>query len=134
MSQTETATATKTIVVVEDDLDIREALTQILEFEGYVVASASNGKEALDYLRSHERPALILLDLMMPVMDGWQFRIEQHKDDALAGIPVVIISADARAFHKATLIGAIAYLKKPVELELLLNTVQRCSSYGLSNT
>ncbi|HYG76238.1 MAG TPA: response regulator [Planctomycetota bacterium] len=122
---TVTAKATKTILIIEDDVDIRDALTQILEFEGYDIASASNGKEALDVLRNSARPGLILLDLMMPVMDGWQFRAEQQQDKRLADIPVVIVSADGRIFQKATAIGAAGYLRKPVELEVLLNTVQR---------
>ena len=121
-----TTNDTKTILIVEDDLDIREALTHILEFEGYHVTCVGNGQEALDYLRANPNPSLILLDLMMPVMDGWQFRAEQVKDPNLAKIPVVIVSADGRVYQKAATIGASGYLKKPVELEVLLNTVQRC--------
>ena len=112
-------------MIVEDDLDIRDALTQILEFEGYNVLSAENGQDALARLRDGEKPSLILLDLMMPVMDGWQFRVEQQKDANLNTIPVVIISADGRVYQKASAIGAVGYLKKPVELEVLLSTVER---------
>jgi CheY-like chemotaxis protein len=113
------------ILIVEDDLDIRDVLTQVLEYEGFEVAAASNGREALDYLRSHPKPGLILLDLMMPVMDGWQFRSEQQQDEQLSSIPVVILSADGNAYQKAAIIRAAGYLKKPVELETLLDTVNR---------
>ena len=115
----------KSILIVEDDADIRDALTQILEFEGYRVMGVSNGLEALEYLRGTKSPGLILLDLMMPVMDGWQFRSEQQKDEHLSGIPVIVVSADGRVYQKSAAIGAAGYLKKPVELELLLETVQR---------
>lgn len=115
----------RTVMIVEDDFDIRDALTQILEFEGYHVVVAGNGQEALMQLRDGQKPGLILLDLMMPVMDGWQFRVEQQKDARLNAIPVVIISADGRVYQKASAIGAVGYLKKPVELEVLLNTVEQ---------
>src|SRR5437762_2793351 len=98
--------AARTVMIVEDDLDIRDALTQILEFEGYHVVSAENGQQALTQLQHGEHPGLILLDLMMPVMDGWQFRLEQQKDAKLSDIPVVIISADGRVYQKASAIGA----------------------------
>ncbi|HYF50788.1 MAG TPA: response regulator [Planctomycetota bacterium] len=115
----------KRVLIVEDDLDIRDVLTQVLEYEGYEVATAGNGREALDYLRSHPKPGLILLDLMMPVMDGWQFRAEQQKTPELANIPVVILSADGNAYQKASTVRAAGFLKKPVELETLLETVGR---------
>lgn len=113
------------ILVVEDDFDIRDTLAQILEAEGYDVAGAANGAEALDVLARQTPPALILLDLMMPVMNGWQFRAEQLKDPELASIPVVIISADSGVGQKAQAIGAADSLKKPVPLETLLSVVSR---------
>jgi CheY-like chemotaxis protein len=115
----------KRILIVEDDLDIRDVLTQVLEFEGYQVVGVGNGREALDYLRNNPRPGLILLDLMMPVMDGWQFRAQQQQDPELNQIPVVILSADGNVYQKAATIRAAGYLKKPVELETLLDTVGR---------
>ena len=117
------ATGTRTVLIVEDDLDIREALSQVLEFEGYPVVTATNGQEALTYLEHAEAPGLILLDLMMPVMDGWQFRQEQLRHPEWVDIPVVIVSADGQVSQKAALIGAASYLKKPVELDTLLDTV-----------
>jgi CheY-like chemotaxis protein len=114
------------VLIVEDDLDIRDALGQILEDEGYVVATAANGQEALDQLRSGAPPPrLILLDLMMPVMNGWQFRAEQMDDPALADIPVVVISADTHVGDKASQLGVNEYFRKPIEITGLLRTLER---------
>jgi CheY-like chemotaxis protein len=113
-------------LIVEDDLDIREALSQILEDEGYAVVCASNGMEALTLLRADKtQPNLILLDLMMPVMNGWQFRTEQKADAHLAKIPVVVISADGNVSDKASTIDAAGYLRKPIHIEKLLDELQR---------
>jgi CheY-like chemotaxis protein len=111
------------ILIVEDDFDIREALTQILEEEGYVVRGASNGREALD-VANDEVPKLILLDLMMPVMNGWQFRAEQLKDPRLASVPVIVISADPQVQPKAASLGAAGLLRKPISLDDLLQAVK----------
>src|ERR1700679_2088809 len=87
----------KTILIVEDDQGIRETLVEILDSEGYIVLSASNGLEALQVLRSTAvKPDLILLDLMMPVMDGLSFKAQSSQDPSLAKIPVVIMSADQK--------------------------------------
>ena len=112
------------ILIVEDDDDIREALTQILELEGYVVREAANGREALDIIAAQPAPSLILLDLMMPVMDGWQFRTEQMKDPSLSKVPVVVISADASVHEKVASFGAASVLPKPISLDRLLSAVQ----------
>jgi len=114
------------VLIVEDDVDIREALSQILEEEGYVVSTAANGQEALARLRTGPPPRVILLDLMMPVMDGWQFRAAQRQDPQLAQIPVVIISADSNVRDKASSIGAHGFFRKPIEIAGLLATVERC--------
>jgi signal transduction histidine kinase len=113
----------KTLLIVEDDQDIREALDGLLRMEGYDVMGCANGLEALQQLRRGPQPDVILLDLMMPVMDGWQFRIEQKRDPSLASIPVVALSADATP--KAAAIDAEAYLKKPVDYETLVETIER---------
>ena len=112
------------ILIVEDDDDIREALTQILQLEGYVVREAANGREALDISAQHPTPSLILLDLMMPVMDGWQFRTEQMKDPVLSKVPVVVISADASVHEKVASFGAASVLPKPISLDRLLRAVE----------
>jgi CheY-like chemotaxis protein len=112
------------ILIVEDDFDIREALTQILEEEGYAVRGASHGREALDLVAEAGAPKLILLDLMMPVMNGWQFRAEQLKDPALAPVPVLVISADPQVQTKAASLGAAGLLRKPISLDDLLEAVK----------
>ncbi|MDC0682696.1 MULTISPECIES: response regulator [Sorangium] len=113
------------ILVVEDDLDIRSILTQLLVFEGYDVEEAADGAEALELLRRNGPPALILLDLMMPIMDGWQLRAELQRDPALASIPVVIVSADVRVEQEASRLRVAGLLKKPLQIEPLLELVHR---------
>ena len=118
------AGAGRHILVVEDDPDIREALALALQSGGYQVGTASHGEEALQQLRHGPHADLIVLDLMMPVMDGWQFRKVQQGDPRLAAIPVVIISADGSVQQKASAIGAESYIKKPVDPAVLLKTVE----------
>lgn len=102
------------VMLIEDDEDIRMDLGAILEDEGFTVTTASNGCEALDYLRQEYTPRLILLDLMMPVMNGWELRGELLKDQRLAGIPVVVISGAADVAREARALGAVGYLVKPI--------------------
>jgi CheY-like chemotaxis protein len=108
-------------LVVDDDPDIRGALCELLEDEGYRAASAANGEEALDYLNSRERPCVILLDLMMPVMDGWEFRRQQQRDPRLSKIPVVVITAGGR--YGASSIAVERVLPKPLQLEHVLEAL-----------
>ncbi len=116
----------KSILIVDDDADVREMLGQFFAIEGYSVATAGNGREALDQLRHADRLAdLILLDLMMPVMDGWQFRMEQQRDPRLASIPVVVLSAVYNARERAALLGAVDYMQKPVEFDKLIEAAER---------
>ncbi len=112
-------------MLVEDDLAIRETLRELLEGEGYGVQSAENGRDALARLRSSEPPRLILLDLTMPVMDGWAFRRAQRGDPTLSQIPVVVLSADHPLAEKVSDMAVAGYLAKPFELATLLDTVQR---------
>jgi CheY-like chemotaxis protein len=113
------------VLVVDDDPDILEALSEILEAEGFEIRRARNGKEALERL-SPEPPQLILLDLMMPVMDGWEFaqRLRQLPE-SVSHIPIIVLSADRNVSNKATGIGAAGYLAKPFELNDLLDMVRR---------
>ncbi len=111
------------ILLVEDDRSIRTALQGILEDEGYGVTTAENGRQALERLRSGASPALIGLDLRMPVLDGWEFRAAQKSDPTLARIPVLAVSADGSA--KAAAIDAEAYLRKPLSTDALLNAIGR---------
>jgi CheY-like chemotaxis protein len=113
------------ILVVDDDPDVRESLTDILVDEGYRVTGARNGREALEVLRGHTRPSLILLDMMMPEMDGWSFRLEQQKIPELAGIPVVILSAHGNVRDAALALGAADYLRKPLRIDVLLEIAER---------
>jgi len=113
------------VMVVEDDDDIREALSEILEEHGCEVSRAANGQKALDYLVTASKlPCLILLDLMMPVMDGTAFREQQLKDSRLAQIPVVVMSAYRDLDSVASKLGAVKTLKKPPKIEELVAAVQ----------
>ena len=113
------------LLLVEDDEDIRDALLRSLEAEGYRVTPAANGVEALDRLQDSTEYGLILLDLMMPVMNGEQFRAEQVKASQLARIPVVVLSANRQARQKAAEIGAAACIVKPIDLDALLAAIER---------
>jgi CheY-like chemotaxis protein len=113
------------VLIVDDDADIRDGLTDALEHHGYDAIHASNGAEALAKLQAGIHPDVILLDIMMPVMDGWAFRAAQRHDPAIADIPVVILSAHALARGAAFEMGVAAFLNKPVRLEALLATLRR---------
>jgi len=113
----------KNILIVEDDEDVREALAAFLEGEGYRVVEAEDGRQALVCLRSSSEFCLILLDLFMPVMNGWAFRAEQLRDPNLSTIPVIVISADAGTTQKATALGAVDSMMKPIEFDRLLQAV-----------
>jgi CheY-like chemotaxis protein len=121
---------TSYILVVDDNRDIRELVRDILEFEGYVVVTACNGKEALERLGGADLPSLILLDLMMPTMNGWEFRAEQLKDQRLASIPLVVLTGDGNASEKARVLRATSYIMKPVHLDSLLAVVQGAGCGG----
>lgn len=112
------------VLVVEDDPDIAEAMLDVLMEDGFQVAHATNGREALDLLHSQPEPAVILLDLMMPEMDGIQFRSAQLRDPRLAQIPVVVLSADRRLAEKARALGIETYAAKPLGPEQLLTVVK----------
>lgn len=112
----------KLILVVEDDPDIRETLADVLTESSYRVEFASNGQEALELLHIRQ-PALILTDLKMPVMDGWQFRAELLKDPKLAAIPVIVVSG---GHLRPIPVRLAACLAKPIDLAALLSAVERC--------
>jgi sigma-54-specific transcriptional regulator len=111
------------VLVIEDDGAVRASLAELLEDSGYQVSLAENGQVALQLLHSARIPDLIVLDLMMPVMDGWAFRAIQKDDPKLSLIPVVAISADRT--RSATAISAHAYLRKPLDAGEFLRTVER---------
>jgi CheY-like chemotaxis protein len=112
------------VLVVDDDRDIRESLIEMLEDHGYRAVGAGNGLEALEVLRAGPPPCLILLDLMMPGMDGREFRAEQIKEPSWAAVPVIVISAYGDVEAQA---GALALdcLKKPLTMRPLMDAVHR---------
>ena len=110
-----------TVLIVEDDTDTRDMLGKFLELEGYRVETAVNGQQALERLNDGVDPAVILLDLMMPVMDGWQFRRHQTADARLAKIPTIVVSAAGR--DRMAQVSADAYLAKPIDMDELLTRV-----------
>ena len=118
----------KTIMVVDDDPDVRDAISELLERHGYAVVPASNGDEALHELKDRSvRPALILLDVMMPVMDGQAFCAEQQTDPELRDIPVVVFTAFGAALDGMQEIKALARLEKPMQADQLLESIGRFS-------
>lgn len=112
----------KTIVLVEDDDGIRETMGALLQDEGFHVVEAENGEKGLAALREADDPCLVLLDLWMPVMNGWQMLEAMRDDAALRRVPVVVISA---AGDVPLPEGAAAFLRKPIRLETLLNNVEQ---------
>jgi CheY-like chemotaxis protein len=110
------------VLIVEDDDDLREMMAQLLSLEGFQAAAVANGLEALEYLQQGVAPDLILLDMMMPVMDGWEFRRHQKADPTMARVPVVVLSALDQT--RISEISAEAILKKPLDFERLLELVR----------
>jgi two-component system, OmpR family, response regulator CpxR len=113
------------VLVVDDDADVREAVRDTLSEEGYETHVAAGGQEALDYLRAHPSPPLILLDWNMAPMNGDTFMAELGGDRALSAIPVVLLTADARALANASRRGFVGCLTKPVDLDVLFALVGR---------
>jgi CheY-like chemotaxis protein len=111
------------VLIVEDDADLREMMAQLLVLEGFTVQAVANGREALDYLYRADRPDVILLDLMMPVMDGWEFRRRQLGDSTLSRVPVVVLSALDAA--RVPDLPGVAFLKKPLDFDRLIDLVRR---------
>jgi CheY-like chemotaxis protein len=119
------------VLVVEDDEDIRADLTAILRVKGFEVGEAANGKEALAQLEEGHHPCLIVLDLMMPVMNGWELRTAMLANPALAAIPVVVVSGKGRIPPDEELtLAPAAVLVKPFELAELLDVVARFCARG----
>lgn len=113
----------KLVLVVEDDRFIRESLLELLQSEGYTAVGSENGQEALDYLdATSELPSIILLDLMMPIMDGWQFRKLQLQNSRIAHLPVVVLTADAK---DKSILNVQGWIRKPITINEILGTVAR---------
>jgi len=119
-----TSPCRSSVLIVDDDVDIREALLDVLTDHGYAADAVSNGREALEYLKDGARPCLILLDLMMPVMNGSQFRAAQLEDPQLRDVPVLVISAGNDVEQRSKALDTES-MRKPLDLERLLALVAR---------
>ncbi|OFZ20821.1 MAG: hypothetical protein A2X94_04695 [Bdellovibrionales bacterium GWB1_55_8] len=114
------------ILLVEDDRDILESMTELLDLEGFRTDTAGNGQDALSRLENFaELPDLILLDLMMPIMDGVEFRLRQKAHPRLSSIPVIILSADGRAGNRLSREDSAPILRKPVDIQNLLDVIRQ---------
>ena len=120
------------VLVVEDDTDLRESLSQALRDHGFAVTLATNGQEALDLLHAGARPSVILLDLLMPVLNGWELRDVLRHDPALAQIPQLVISAYVDETEQAVLaLPPVDCIRKPFHLRILIEAIERhCQTGG----
>jgi CheY-like chemotaxis protein len=118
-----TPTPRKTILLVEDDLDIRDVVQEVLEEQGHDVVPARTGRQALEFLAldSQSPPDVVILDLMMPIMTGWQVLETIRRSPQLADIPVVVVTAATQDRP----LGAQAFLRKPFDISDLLETIRR---------
>jgi two-component system chemotaxis response regulator CheY len=114
-----------TLLLVEDDPSTRESLVEVLQEAGYDVATAADGQEALAYLADHSLPALILLDLIMPRLDGWVFRARQRENSRLQEIPVVVMTGLNPDPRLKEHLGVAECLAKPIEISALLVALRR---------
>jgi CheY-like chemotaxis protein len=117
------------VLLAEDDEDLREAMVDTLNDAGYSVEAVGNGRDALEWLEDNlAPPRVILLDLMMPVMDGWQFLDERQKNPKIAAVPVVVLSANGDFTRESDTIG---FMRKPVAVKALLALIARHCPSGL---
>jgi two-component system, chemotaxis family, chemotaxis protein CheY len=115
-------TQSQTVLIVDDDLAVRRPMARLLGLEGFAVVEAGNGQEALTCLRAGLGIGAIVLDLRMPVMDGWAFRTRQRADPLIADIPVIVVSgADSDRFDE---LGAVATFEKPVAPSSVVNALR----------
>ena len=122
MTADSVAESSHTVLIIEDDADIRETLYDTLKIVGYQVFTAANGREGLDLVASIAKPCVIFLDLMMPIMNGWEFARAIEGDPVLSAVPVVVVTAYADRIGS---INAAGVLKKPFDLDQLLLTTQK---------
>ncbi len=114
----------KTVLIVDDDIGLQETLSAILESEGYEPVMASDGLQAMEKL-NQMTPAVVLLDLAMPLMDGKSLVEELERQGRRQQVPIIVITADGRARSKAAAIGADAYVEKPFRIPVLLDEIER---------
>jgi CheY-like chemotaxis protein len=115
----------KRILIVEDDKAIRDMMKSVLEVEGYTVLAASNGKMGIEALKGQESPNVILLDMMMPVMNGWDFLDFLRSNSLTRQIPVVIVSAYGEIARSVKPQG---FVPKPIQLKALLDAIEKCAA------
>jgi CheY-like chemotaxis protein len=125
MSDTPAVLHRCSVLVVDDDPAVRELLLVALTAEGYDVAIAGNGREALHHLRSHAETCVVIMELVLPVMDGRAFRIVQLRDRSLAWIPVVMMSAASDGDRRAQDLGARFFVRKPLNLDDMRHALRR---------
>ena len=113
------------VLIVEDDPEIRAGLRDLLADEGCTLVEAANGLQAIEYLKTGSRPKLIVLDLAMPVVNGWEFRIAQRANPAIAEIPVVILSARPEEAADLAWLGIADFFPKPIDVERFLGTIRQ---------
>jgi CheY-like chemotaxis protein len=118
------ASSAPRVLVVDDDAEIRESMRELLEEEGYVTLGAANGEQALALMRADEPPQLVFLDLMMPIVDGWEVLRVRRGDDRLTAIPVVVVTAGVGGPDIDEL-GASLVLRKPLGLDQLIAAAAR---------
>lgn len=129
--------AKRRLLIIEDDPYINESLQELMEMEGYQVSSAKNGKEGLDYLlksESNELPHIIMLDLMMPIMDGFMFRQEQAKHEKISDIPVMVMTAHGNSEQLQDQVRAQAFIKKPLDINQILQVAEKLSDISMNNS
>ena len=112
------------VLVVDDDEDIGEAIEIILESRGYHCRLARDGESALELMRNHPLPQVVLLDMMMPIMSGEEFRIAQLQDPRLATVPVIVMTADATAEDRVRSLGISKFLRKPLRIDELISAMR----------
>lgn len=112
------------VLVVDDDEDIGEAIEIILESRGYRCVLARDGEAALELMRTHPLPQVVLLDMMMPVMSGEEFRVAQLQDPRLAKVPVIVMTADATAEERVASLGVSKFLRKPLRIDELISAMR----------
>lgn len=115
------------ILLVEDEAELREVLVELLQEEGHRVVQAENGKVALEYLRSHPAPDLVLLDFMMPIMDGKKFCEERLKDAELKKIPVALLTAATISAETIDEMQVLTVLAKPIDMDVFFKTIKEFS-------
>ncbi len=116
--------SSRRVLVIDDDEAVRGALAELLEWEGFQVETASNGREGMELLHHDPPPAVIVLDLLMPEMDGWEFCEEQSRDPQVSDIPVLVVSATGEPARPPRCVHEGEFFRKPADLPRLISTIE----------